>query len=78
MSYHEYVIGREVAAKDYPFYALIMAAMRKADDINTEKLKGMWPEVYAELQERYNAPGGLIGGEESRSQAKRMDIQRGE
>ncbi|MBA7539995.1 hypothetical protein ES705_32284 [subsurface metagenome] len=45
---------------DEPFYALIMAAMRRADTDNAEKLKAAWPRVWEELQQRYNAPGGCI------------------
>ena len=32
-----------------PFYALIMTAMRQADNENLEKLKSYWPKVYEEL-----------------------------
>jgi hypothetical protein len=45
------------------FYGLIMVAMRNADTENQEKLKAAWPEVYEELQQRYNAPRGLLPGE---------------
>jgi hypothetical protein len=58
--YHDYVVSRQIAAQDHPFYALLMAAMRKADSVNTELLKKAWPEVYNELQARYSAPGGLL------------------
>ncbi|MBC8489901.1 MAG: hypothetical protein H8D45_28120 [Bacteroidetes bacterium] len=60
MSYHEYIWGREISAKDYPFYALIQAAMRQADTENLEKLKSVFPEIFEELQVRYNAPSGLL------------------
>lgn len=40
-----------------------MAAMRNADTINAEKLKALFPEEYAELNQRYNAPGGLLPNE---------------
>ena len=60
MSLHEYVMSRRIAAEDYPFYALIMAAMRQADDINLQKLRFAWAEVAIELKERYNAPGGAL------------------
>lgn len=63
MSYHEYARSRELIAQDEPFYALIMAAMRKADSANLWRLKQAWPEVWAELQERYGAPGGVLPGE---------------
>lgn len=60
MSYHEYIWGREISAKDYPFYALIQAAMRQADTRNLEKLKSLFPETFRELQTRYNSPKGLL------------------
>ena len=60
MSYHEYAVSRELGMADPPFYALIMAAMRKADARNLRKLVAVFPEVYQELQDRYNAPGGYL------------------
>lgn len=45
------------------FYGLVMALMRWADDSNLAKLRSAWPEVYDELRQRYNAPGGLLPGE---------------
>ena len=63
MSLYDYQISREISGKDYPFYSLIMAAMRQADSSNIEKLKYMFPEVHAELSERYNSPGGVLSRE---------------
>jgi len=63
MSLHEYEMSKEIAKKDYPFYAIIMAAMRQADTNNLESLKLGFSDVYAELKERYDAPGGLLEGE---------------
>lgn len=60
MGLYEYEVGREIAAKDPPFYALIQAAMRKADTANLELLKECWPDVWLELRVRYNAPGGRL------------------
>ena len=60
MSLHEYVMSQEIAKESYPFYALIMAAMRQADSINTVMLAECWPRTYDELQARYNAPGGAL------------------
>jgi hypothetical protein len=60
MSHYDYIASKEIGAADPPFYALIMAAMRKADTPNAEKLSRMWPETWDELQARYNAPGGLL------------------
>ena len=45
---------------DIPFDALIAAAMRKADSINSAKLESAFPETYRKLHERYNAPGEII------------------
>ena len=60
MSYHEYMASKEIGAEDPPFYALIMAAMRKADSYNARRLREAWPEVWAELDARYNASGGIL------------------
>jgi len=60
MSLHSYHVSKKVLMSDPPFYALIMAAMRKADTDNLARLKAEWPEVYAELEARYNAPMGLL------------------
>jgi hypothetical protein len=63
VSYHEYVISSHLHAEDVPFYAPIMAAMRKADTENARLLRDAWPQVWAELDARYHAPGGVIGDE---------------
>ena len=63
MSLHEYEEGREIAAKDPSFYALIQAAMRRADTYNLELLKVCWPGVWLELRARYNAPDGKLQSE---------------
>jgi hypothetical protein len=63
MTYYDYKKSQEIEAKGYPFYALVMACMRQADTDNIEKLKYAFPSVHAELAERYNAPGGLVGKE---------------
>lgn len=63
MSRFDYLRSTELTGE--PFYALIMAAMRGADTRNAERLRAAWPEVWDELQARYNAPGGLLDGESS-------------
>jgi hypothetical protein len=63
MSYHEYRASQVLSQQDPPFYALIMAAMRQADTMNVAYLRSAWPEVWEELQARYNAPGGILDGE---------------
>ena len=60
MSLYDY---RESQGIHGQFYALIMAAMRKADSDNLELLKAAFPAVWEELQQRYNAPGGMIEGD---------------
>ena len=46
------------------FYSLLEAAMRCADGTNMALLKAHWPDVYADLQARYNAPGGVLDTDE--------------
>ncbi|MCK4521387.1 MAG: hypothetical protein KAU20_02350 [Nanoarchaeota archaeon] len=46
-----------------PFYALIMAAMMKADSKNSLKLRTLFPEIWEELKRRNQALGGMIGAE---------------
>ena len=64
MSYYDYRVSASLELRDAPFYALVMAAARRADTTNLAKLRRAWPEVVAELEARYNAPGGLLPGEE--------------
>lgn len=61
---HAYEVSQKLTADDTPFSALIFAAMRKADSVNIILLQNAFPELYAELHERYWAPGGKIGDEE--------------
>lgn len=63
MSLFDYRESRELAAADPSFAALIMAAYRKADTYNEVKIRAAWPEIVGELQARYDAKGGLLGGE---------------
>jgi hypothetical protein len=63
VSLYDYRQSASLIRYDPPFYALIMAAMRKADTDNTKKLRAAWPEVWEELYARYHAPGGLLAGE---------------
>lgn len=60
MSYYDYKAGQEIAVRDYPFYALIQAAMRQADTDNLARLQLAFPVVFEELRSRYRAPGGLL------------------
>ena len=60
MSLYDYRASQRLGVGDPPFYALIMAAMRKADSDNTALLRSVFPDTWKELQARYNAPGGCI------------------
>lgn len=61
MSIIDYKESLKIAANDYSFRALIMAAMRKADTRNITLLRTYWPEIWEELYELYNTPGILEG-----------------
>ena len=63
MSLYDYKVSQEISAQDHPFYALIMAAMRQADSENGLRLKASFPSLWDEMQERYNAAGGVIEGD---------------
>lgn len=67
MSRYDYEASKQAAMADYPFYALIMTAMRQADTNNSEKLKAAWPEVWEELHARYHAPGGQLPNDPERA-----------
>ena len=60
MSLHSYRVSREIAATDYPFDTLIMAAMSKADSQNQAFLQLAFPQLWAEVYARYNAPGARL------------------
>lgn len=63
MSLYDYCISKELAEGDPPFAALVMAALRKADSENAAKLRAQWPEICAEMQARYDAPGGVLSSD---------------
>lgn len=63
MSLFDYEASRGIAEQDHPFYALIMAAMRKADTENLHKLRQAFPHTHHELMVRYHAPGGRLDNE---------------
>lgn len=68
MSEYDYIVSRRLVAEDTPFFALIMAAMGRADSGNLTTLQAAFPEVWRELVARYNAPGGVPRGRRSRGQ----------
>lgn len=60
MSLYDYKVSQHIAEYEYPFAALIMAAMRQADTQNIELLKHAFREIWQELDARYHAPGGVL------------------
>jgi hypothetical protein len=60
MSIVAYREAMTLSYDDPSFQALIMAAMRKADDTNLQKLQEAFPEDWKELKARYSAPGGCL------------------
>lgn len=61
---YEYEASKRIALQDPPFYALLMAAMRLADTENLRRLRLGFEDVWQELHARYNAPGGVLPGEQ--------------
>ena len=66
MSLYDYKVGQQIVFQygDDEFYGLIQACMRLADTDNLQRLKIEWPNVWNDLQKRYNAPEGLLSGED--------------
>lgn len=60
---HAYLVSQKLAEGDPPFSSYIFAAIRKADTNNLARLEAVFPELVAEMRERYNAPGGRLEGE---------------
>lgn len=59
LSWHSYLASKEVERRDFPFYAIIVAAMKKADDDNLRALKHVFPGLFEQALERYNQPMGM-------------------
>jgi hypothetical protein len=78
MSLYDYERSKHLAAADEPFYALIMAAMRKAGGENLDKLQAAWPGVWEELKARYKVPGGILPGDGELFAPIEVDEERGE
>jgi hypothetical protein len=64
VSLFDYQASKQLAAVDPPFAALVMAAYRKADTSNSIKLEMAFPDITRELRARYDAPGGVLPGEQ--------------
>lgn len=73
MSLYDYEESKRIAAQDYSFKALIMAAVRQANTSNNAVLREAFPSIHHELVSRYNAPGGLLPGERTPSSLENDD-----
>ncbi len=60
MTLYDYDESKGIVQQGFQFYALIMAAMRQADTDNLARLRDAFPEIWRELQARYNAPLGEL------------------
>jgi hypothetical protein len=60
LDYFEYRAASALKRDDLPFYALIAAAMWRADSFNAATLRASFPQVWDDLQARYLAPGGVL------------------
>ncbi len=70
MSWWDYEESKKISMEGPAFYALIMAAARKADSDNMFRLEHEWPDVVEELRRRYNAPGGVLDTDPASLQLK--------
>lgn len=64
LSRYEYDWSRQASGEDWPFYGIIMLAMRRADSGNLERLKAVFPQVWQDLEARHRAVGGVLPREE--------------
>lgn len=60
---HAYNSAKNDIPADVPFYALIAAAVSRADTYNLDALDRAFPGVVDEVRARYNAPGGVLDGD---------------
>lgn len=64
MSRYDYQVSSILELQDHSFTALIMAAMREAPDLTElDKLRDAFPDIWTELDTRYQTPGGYLPGE---------------
>jgi hypothetical protein len=65
VSRYDYEMSKMISSNDPPFPSLIMAALRKADTGNADRLRVAFPAICSEMEQRYNAPGGVLPGDPS-------------
>jgi len=70
MDEFEFRDGIALWRQGHSFYALLVAAFKKADSNNLEKLKVAFPDEFEIARKRYAAPdSGLLPGEKWPSEA---------
>ncbi len=69
MSLYDYEQSKKIFEADVSFDACIMAAMRGADTFNAARLRLAFPDMWDELQARYNAPGGRLDSDRDETEA---------
>lgn len=65
MSLFDYRRAQELAAEHENVHAMLMACVLRGDSQIQAAIKAAMPDVYAETYARYNAPGGLLVGEQN-------------
>jgi hypothetical protein len=60
LDWYDYQATTRLFRADEPFYALVGAAMMRADTGNAARLREAFPGVWADLQARYDAPGAIL------------------
>jgi hypothetical protein len=72
MSHYDHEQSKSIDAADYPFYALIMAAMRQADSRNRELLWQAFPDIWDEVQD----PGAIRRSERGLARRRSRGMRR--
>lgn len=60
---YDYKLAEQLANSAPPVDSLIMAAVMRADSANLARLTSVFPELVAETDARYRAPGGRLDNE---------------
>lgn len=61
---YAYQAGQEIIQTHPPFASLIYAALYRADSTNARILRAAFPRICGDAQARYDAPGGILPGEQ--------------
>jgi hypothetical protein len=78
VSLYDYNTSRTIGRANPSSAALIMAALRKADTDNAALLRRTFPDICAEAQARYDAPGGILPSDPEHEPVPDVERERGE